>query len=123
VSQLHSIARLLGDPTRAQIVDALLTGTPQTVTELAGVANVSVASASEALAALRAAGLVRARRDGRRHLHELGSVEVAEAIEALGRIAPRQNPSTLRAAIRDDAFRKARTCYDPSRGTARRGPA
>jgi DNA-binding transcriptional ArsR family regulator len=112
VTELHEIARLLGDPTRAEIVDALMAGTPQTVTALARAANVSVASASEALAALRAAGLVCARRDGRRHLHELASTEVAEAVEALGRLAPRPNPSTLRAAIRDEAFRHARSCYD-----------
>jgi DNA-binding transcriptional ArsR family regulator len=57
---------LLGDPTRLRVVRTLHEAGESSVQEVAVATGTSVANASQHLARLRDAGIVRRRRDGRR---------------------------------------------------------
>jgi DNA-binding transcriptional ArsR family regulator len=111
-ADIAAVARLLGDPTRSRILDALLDGRAHAAGELARRAEVAPSTASEHLAALLAHGLVGVESRGRRRYYELASPLVADALEALGRIAAPTRVRSLRSANRAEAFRTARTCYD-----------
>lgn len=60
--------RLLGDPTRLRLLDALRRDDDLCVHEIAERIGASDTKTSQALRLLRAAGIVRSRRDGR-HIH------------------------------------------------------
>jgi len=107
-----SLARVLGEPARAEMLDAMLDGMPHPAGELARRARVAPSTASEHLSRLREVGLVSAEVSGRQRLYRLSSPEVAEALEALARVAAPEPVSSLRAATRGEALRLARTCYD-----------
>ena len=68
--------RLLGDPTRLSILHALLEGGELCVCDLALVAGVAENVVSQALRLLRAADVVRTRRDGRRIHYRLADAHV-----------------------------------------------
>jgi Predicted transcriptional regulators len=59
------IAALIGDPARANMLTALMTGRALTASELAREAGITAQTASSHLARLQAGGLVRQRRQGR----------------------------------------------------------
>jgi DNA-binding transcriptional ArsR family regulator len=107
-----SLARVLGEPARAEMLDPMLDGMPHPAGELARRARVAPSTASEHLSRLREVGLVSAEASGRQRLYRLSSPEVAEALEALARLAAPEPASSLRAATRAEALRLARTCYD-----------
>jgi DNA-binding transcriptional ArsR family regulator len=106
------VAALLGDPTRAQMLDALLDGGAHAAGELAHRSGVAPSTASEHLARLLRAGLVLVESRGRERRYRLASAAVGEALEALARIAPPKRVSSLRDASRSEAMRRCRTCYD-----------
>lgn len=107
-----AVAALLGNPSRATMVDALMTGRALTATELARAAEVSPATASEHLARLREGGLVEVVSQGRHRYHRLASPDVGAALEALSHIAPAKPVTTLRQSSRARSLAEARTCYD-----------
>jgi DNA-binding transcriptional ArsR family regulator len=109
---LAAVAALLGNPSRAAMLDALMTGRALTATELARTAEVSPATASEHLARLREGGLVEVVSQGRHRYHRLASPEVGAALEALSHIAPAKPVTTLRQSSRARSLAEARTCYD-----------
>jgi DNA-binding transcriptional ArsR family regulator len=109
---LAAVGALLGNPSRATMLDALLTGRALTATELARVADVSAATASEHLAKLREGGLVEVVKQGRHRYHRLASPEVGAALESLSFIAPAKPVGTLRQSSRARSLAEARTCYD-----------
>jgi DNA-binding transcriptional ArsR family regulator len=109
---LAAVAALLGNPSRAAMLDALMTGRALTATELARVAEVSPATASEHLAKLRDGGLVEVVSQGRHRYHRLASPEVGAALEALSHIAPTKPVTTLRQSSRARSLAEARTCYN-----------
>lgn len=113
MAALAEVARLVGDPTRAAMLDALLGGVALASGELARVAGVGPAAASEHLARLRDGGLVEVVSQGRHRYYRLASAEVGDAIEALS-LLDRSRPDlrSLRAVREDAAMRLARTCYD-----------
>jgi DNA-binding transcriptional ArsR family regulator len=108
---IADVASLIGEPTRAAILLALLGGSERPASELARVANLSAPATSLHLAKLVAAGLLAVRAQGRFRFYKLASAEVAHALEALGTIAttapPARSLSPARAALRG-----ARRCYD-----------
>jgi len=108
---LANVASLLGEPTRAAILLALLDGRALPAGELAREANLSAAATSLHLGKLTSGGLLSVRKEGRHRYYRLASPEVAHALEALGVIAspapPPRSLSPERAALR-----AARTCYD-----------
>jgi DNA-binding transcriptional ArsR family regulator len=109
---LAAVGALLGNPSRAAMLDALMTGRALTATELARAAAVSPATASEHLAKLREGGLVEVVAQGRHRYHRLASPEVGAALESLSLVAPAKPVTTLRQSGRARSLAEARTCYD-----------
>jgi DNA-binding transcriptional ArsR family regulator len=108
---IASVAALVGEPTRAAMLLALLDGRALPAGELARVAGLSAAAASLHLAKLTQGGLVTVRKEGRHRYYALASADVALALETLGTVATR--PSKSRALSPSmEALRGARTCYD-----------
>jgi DNA-binding MarR family transcriptional regulator len=91
---------------------AVLGGDAISAGELARVAGVSPSGASAHLRRLREGGLVVVEVGGRNRFFRLASAELAEALEALARVAPPGVPGDLRAAKAASALKRARTCYD-----------
>ena len=109
---LAAVGALVGNPSRAAMLDALMTGRALTAGELATVADVSPATASEHLAKLRDGGLVEVVTQGRHRYHRLASPDVGAALESLSLVAPRKPVTTLRQSSRARSLGEARTCYD-----------
>ena len=103
-------AALLGDPARAAMLQALLSGEALTAGELARVSGIGAPAASAHLARLVEGGLLSVHRQGRHRYHRLASEEVAAAIEMLGGLSLSLSPP--RRWPHGDAFRAVRLCYD-----------
>lgn len=110
-------AELIGHPARSAMLLALLDGRALPMSVLASEAGVAPATASEHLAKLTDGGLLRVRPQGRRRYFELASGEVAAALEALSRLAPREPVRSLREGRSAHALRVARSCYDHLAGS------
>lgn len=113
---LAQLASLLADGTRARFCLALLNGRSWTAGELARQAKVTPSTASEHLTLLVNAGLLAEERQGRHRYVRLAGPVVADLIEDLAAHAEGTFSGyasrTLRAAIQQRAFARARTCYD-----------
>ena len=118
---ISRIAALIGDPARAAMLDALMSGRALTAAELAGAAGVTPQTASGHLAKLTDGGLLRRRVQGRHRYFALASSEVAALLEQMGRIGLSAGPpgAAPRTGPRDAALREARVCYNHLAG--RRG--
>jgi DNA-binding transcriptional ArsR family regulator len=111
-ADLASVAALMADRNRAQMLLTLLGGVPQSGSALAEAAGISRSLASAHLKKLVAGGLVRARPNGRQQLYSIASEPVADALEILILLAPASKISSLRDATRAKSLRWARMCYD-----------
>lgn len=113
---LASIAALVGDPARANILCALLDGRALTASELAYAARVSPQTTSGHLGKLAEANLVTALRQGRYRYYRLAHPQVARMLESIMNVAalapPRLRPMSKAVA----AMRTARLCYDHCAG-------
>ena len=78
------IFRALGDPTRRAVYERL-TGGERSVTELRAGLPISQPAVSQHLAALKAAGLVGERREGRKVFYRIEPAGLAPLIDWLGR--------------------------------------
>ncbi|BCJ35746.1 transcriptional regulator [Actinocatenispora thailandica] len=107
-----AVARLIGEPARAAMLDALLAGRALAAGELARIAGVSPGTASEHLARLRDGGLVEVVAAGRHRYHRLASPEVGQVLEALALVGQPKPVRTLRQSRANAALLVARTCYD-----------
>ncbi|MQP67655.1 metalloregulator ArsR/SmtB family transcription factor [Niveispirillum sp. SYP-B3756] len=115
-NMLATIAALIGDTARANILFALMGGKALTAGELAASAGVTAQTASGHLAKLADAGLVAVEKQGRHRYSRLATPEVAQALHALmtvAAMAPRRHHPT---GPREVALRLARTCYDHMAG-------
>lgn len=110
--KIASVAALLGDPARANILTALMDGRALTVSELAGAAGVTLQTASGHLAKLEAAHLLKAEKQGRHRYFRLSDPDVAEVLEGLMGLAQRTGAVRVRSGPRDPELRQARLCYD-----------
>jgi DNA-binding transcriptional ArsR family regulator len=106
------IASLVGDPARANMLIALVTGQALTAGELAREAGVTAQTASSHLARLSAAGLIVARPQGRHRYFSLSGDDVAAVLEGLMGLAARTGHTRTRPGPADPALRRARACYD-----------
>ncbi len=106
------IAALIGDPARANMLTALMSGKALTATELAAEAGVTLQTASAHLAKLETGGLLQMRRQGRHKYASLASDQVAETLEALMGLAAGSGHLRTRTGPRDQALREARVCYN-----------
>ncbi len=119
MSALADVAAAIADRTRARMLEELLAGPPLPAGALAVRVGVAPSTVSGHLARLEAAGLVKVTAAGRRREAQLAGPHVAEALEALRRLAgddPR--PIGLREVNGRAALREARSCYDHLAGRA-----
>lgn len=106
------IAALIGDPARANMLGALMSGKALTATELASEAGVTVQTASSHLAKLDQGGLLRPLKQGRHKYFSIANEDVASVLEALMGLASRSGHMRTRTGPKDAALRKARVCYN-----------
>lgn len=106
------VAALIGDPARANMLAALMSGKALTASELAQEAGVQGATASAHLAKLEAGGLVNPRKSGRYKYFTLAGEEVAGVLEALMGLAAGKGHLRTRTGPKDQALRRARVCYN-----------
>lgn len=109
---IAAVAAAIGQPARARMLTAMLGDAPLSVSELAYQGKVTPATASLHLSQLAKAGLVVGRRSGRAHHFRLAGIEVAQALEALQRLAQPAPARSLAAATAAEQIRFARSCYD-----------
>jgi DNA-binding transcriptional ArsR family regulator len=109
---LAAAATLLAEPARAELVLAALADGPLSASELASRAGISRSTASGHLRRLVEGGFLVVAAHGRSRRYELAGPDVAEAVEALSRVAPPRPARSLREAHRNELIREARTCYD-----------
>lgn len=109
---IAGIAALIGDPARANMLVALMSGKALTATELAAEAGITAQTASSHLARLHEGGLLRARKQGRHKYFALASTEVADVLEALMGLAANAGHLRRRPGPKDQALRQARICYN-----------
>ena len=109
---ISSVASLIGDPARANMLTALMDGRALTVSELAEAAGVTIQTASGHLAKLDAAGLLKAEKQGRHRYFRLSGSDVGEVLEGLMGLAQRTGAVRVRTGPKDNALRTARVCYD-----------
>src|SRR4051812_7227788 len=106
------IAALAGDPARANMLAALMSGKALTASELANEAGVTAQTASSHLAKLENGGLVSAVKQGRHRYFRLADSDVATMLESMIGVAARAGHMRTRTGPGDPALRKARVCYD-----------
>jgi DNA-binding transcriptional ArsR family regulator len=112
---MASVAALVGDPGRANMLAVLLDGRAHTATELARLAHIAgIASptASGHLAKLQRAGLLMVTAQGRHRYYRLASAEVARMLEGIMVVAAASVAAGRATPRIDAALRRARTCYD-----------
>jgi DNA-binding transcriptional ArsR family regulator len=114
---LAKVGSAIGHPARAAILEALLGGQWLTAGELARRAGVAPSTASEHLASLVEAALIRRRRSGRHRYFALAGREVAGVLESLARLPAASGDDPRPETREPDPLRWARTCYDHLAGT------
>ncbi|HXH38765.1 MAG TPA: winged helix-turn-helix domain-containing protein [Thermoanaerobaculia bacterium] len=108
---LAGVAALIGDPARARMLTAVMSGTALTATELALEAGVAASTASAHLAKLAEANILAIEKQGRHRYFRIFDAEIAAMLEGLMEIAARRGPRR-RTGPADPALRLARVCYD-----------
>jgi DNA-binding transcriptional ArsR family regulator len=111
ITRMATVAALLGDPARANILTALMDGRALTAKELAYVAGVSAPTASGHLARLTQADLLAVAKQGRHRYFRLASPLVGQMLESVMAVAGPDLPPS-RPWRGAEALRTARTCYD-----------
>jgi DNA-binding transcriptional ArsR family regulator len=111
-ADIAALGAVLAEPARARVLLALADGRALPASVLAAEAGVAASTASEHLARLLEARLVRVEPQGRHRYYRLAGPEVGELIEVLARNAPATPVRSLRQGTRAQQLRAARTCYD-----------
>lgn len=111
-NEFKQIAGLIGDPTRASIMWALLDGKAFTATELAIAAATTPQNISMHLAKLVQADLLSVESQGRHRYYKYARKEVAYAIEAMTSLLPPASVKSPADKENNSAIKHCRTCYD-----------
>jgi DNA-binding transcriptional ArsR family regulator len=106
------IGALIGDPARANILSALLSGKALTATELAAEAGITGQTASSHLKKMTEGGLLAQAKQGRHRYFTLAGPEVASVLESIMGLAASKGHLRTRTGPKDPAMRAARVCYD-----------
>ena len=106
------VAALVGDPARANMLTALMTGRALTASELAHQAGITPQTASSHLSKLETGGLIEQEKQGRHRYYRLTDPDVAGVLEGLAGLAARAGHMRVRTGPKDPALRRARVCYD-----------
>ncbi len=110
--EIARIASLIGDPARANMLTAMISGQALTTSELSGTAGVSLPTASSHLAKLEEAKLVLVQKQGRHRYYRLADSDVAHVLESLMGIASRSGATRVRTGPKEPKLRRSRVCYD-----------
>ena len=102
---ISRIAALMGEPARANMLTALMSGKALTASELAQEAGVTLPTTSSHLAKLEQGGLVTVRRQGRHRYFALADESVAAVLEGLMGIAAGAGHLRARTGPKDAARR------------------
>jgi DNA-binding transcriptional ArsR family regulator len=105
------IAAMIGDPTRARMLAALMGGGFMAAGELAQAAGVTPQTASTHIAKLVDSELVVARSQGRHRYFRLADADIAHALEALSLVAERNAVADKWERGAYKPLKAARTCY------------
>lgn len=105
------IGSMIGDPARANMLAALMSGKALTATELATEGGITAQTASVHLAKMETAGLLIKRKQGRHRYFEL-AIGVGTVLENIMGLAASIGHIRTRTGPTDKALRKARVCYD-----------
>jgi DNA-binding transcriptional ArsR family regulator len=106
------VASLVGDPARANMLTALMSGKALTASELAQEAGITPQTASSHLAKLEVGGLIEPEKQGRHRYYRLTDPDVAGVLEGLAGLAARAGHMRVRTGPKDPELRRARICYD-----------
>lgn len=106
------LGSLIGDPARANMLTALMSGKALTARELSVEAGITAQTASTHLAKLEDAGLLKRRKQGRHRYFSLADDEVGSVLEAMMGLAAKNGHTRTRTGPKDPALRKARVCYN-----------
>lgn len=111
--RLDVIGAALGDPSRARILCALMDGRAFTNKELAFAARIAAPTATAHLQRLADLGLTVSERSGRHVYHRIASEDVADVLEHLSHVTPRDHLERLPQAGRAGGadVLAARCCY------------
>jgi len=118
IPDISAVASLVGDPTRARMLAALMDGRALTATELALEGGVTPSTASSHLRRLTKSGLIALVSQGRHRYFRIAAPEVAAAVEGLLGLASGTGGRPVRTGPLDERLRRARVCYDHLAGEA-----
>jgi DNA-binding transcriptional ArsR family regulator len=102
---------MIGDPTRARMLSALMGGQYLAAGELAAAAGVTAQTASMHVAKLVDSELVVVRSQGRHRYFRLADADIAHALEALSLVAERSVNASKWEQGAYKPLKAARTCY------------
>ena len=94
------------------MLTTLFDGRALTATELAFAAGVTPQTTSGHLAKMMQANLVSVVKQGRHRYYRLATPQVAQMLESIMAVASMSPPRYRPRTAREDALRRARTCYD-----------
>ncbi len=106
------LGSLIGDPARANMLTALMSGKALTASELATEAGVTAQTASAHLKKLETGGMVIQRKQGRHRYYSLSDDDVGNLLETMMGLAANKGHTRVRTGPKDPALRKARVCYN-----------
>ena len=106
------VSGLICEPTRAKMLWQLLDKRAHTAGELSIAVDVSPTSASNHLAKLLDADIIKVEMQGRHRYYSLASAEVAYVVEALANLAKHQSVAMQADRPQIEGVKYCRTCYD-----------
>lgn len=106
---LATVAKLIGEPSRGEMLNALFYVDALPASELARRANITPQTASSHLNKLCENGLLAVEKHGRHRYYSLANSDVAHLLETLLAIT---TPIQIEAGEELEPIRYARTCYD-----------
>jgi DNA-binding transcriptional ArsR family regulator len=110
--QFITISALIGEPARARMLWNLLDGRAYTASELSLVADISATSASNHLAKLLEADLLKVETQGRHRYYSFARHEVAYVVESLASLTGDKVNKAKGNKSEISGIKYCRTCYD-----------
>jgi DNA-binding transcriptional ArsR family regulator len=107
-----SLSALICEPTRARMLWNLLDFRAYTASELSIIAGTSPTSASNHLAKLLEAGIIKVEIQGRHRYYSLSNPEVAYAVEGLANLVNNNAATSVKKEPQKNGVKYCRTCYD-----------
>ena len=95
------LGSLIGDPARANILTALVSGKALTASELASEAGVTLQTASSHLEELTSDGLISLRKQGRHRYYTLADSAVSDLLESMMGVAAQKGHTRVRTGPKD----------------------